>query len=125
MAFLEKRNGKFRLKFSFKGRRYSRSLRTDKETKAQLAKSQVERNLELVSLGLLEYPDEGDFVEFLLTGKRNTSRELSNSNVLPNVNSEAPTLALILQAYFNEFPEDSIEKCTLDMLHTHRKTLKD
>lgn len=47
----------------------SRSLKTANEQKAILAKGQVERNLELVSLGLLQVPDHGDVFEFFLTGK--------------------------------------------------------
>ena len=69
MAFLENRNGKYRIKFRFEGRQYSRSLKTSSDQKAQLAKGQVERNLELVSLGLLEVPDDCDVFNFFLTGK--------------------------------------------------------
>ena len=69
MAFMENRNGKFRIKFRFEGRQYSRSLKTSNEQKASLAKGQIERNLELVSLGLLEVPDVCDVFDFFLTGK--------------------------------------------------------
>ena len=69
MAFMENRNGKYRIKFRFEGRQYSRSLKTGNEQKAGLAKGQIERNLELVSLGLLEVPDACDVFDFFLTGK--------------------------------------------------------
>ena len=73
MAFMENRNGKFRIKFRFEGRQYSRSLKTSNEHKAVLAKGQIERNLELVSLGLLEVPDACDVFDFFLTGKAKKS----------------------------------------------------
>ena len=69
MAFLENRNGNYRIKFRFEGKQFSRSLKTSNGAQAQLAKGQIERNLELVSLGLLEVPDDCDVFGFFLTGK--------------------------------------------------------
>ena len=69
MAFLENLNVKYRIEFRLEGRQYSRSLKTSSDQKDKLAKGQVERNLELVSLGLLEVPDDCDVFNFFLTGK--------------------------------------------------------
>jgi hypothetical protein len=67
MAFRENRKRRFRIKFRFEGRQYSRSLKTTNEQKADLAKDQIEQNLELVSLGLLEAPDTQPFQSRLVS----------------------------------------------------------
>ena len=69
MASIEKRGGKYRAIFRYEGQKYSGSLGTDKRQKAELARGQIERNLELVSLGMLAVPDDGDVFHFFLTGQ--------------------------------------------------------
>jgi len=72
-------------------------------------------------LGLLEIPNDSDVAEFLLTGKKKTPAEISETANMAKRNGKpkSPTLKLIFELYFGEYPEDSIEKSTLDMLETH------
>ncbi len=125
MAFLENRNGKFRLKFRFKGKQVSRSLRTTNEQKAILAKGQIERNLELVSLGLLQVPDDCDLFEFFLTGKspgeRNTPTKRKNKR---KQKLKDLSIERLFKMYFDAFLKESIEENSYSMLQTHRNNLE-
>lgn len=123
MAFLENRNGKFRLKFRFNGRQISRSLKTTNEQKAILAKGQVERNLELVSLGLLQVPDDGDVFEFFLTGK-STEGKLAPSKGKKKRKPKNLSLGRLFEMYFDAFLKESIEENSYSMLQTHRNNLE-
>ena len=120
MAFLEKRNGRFRLKIHFQGRYYSRSLKTSNEQKAALAKGQAERNLELVSLGLLKVPNECDVFEFFLTGQASVSKPEREPRKKPPVSL---SIGRLFQLYFDAFLKESIEANSFKMLQTHRNNL--
>ena len=125
MAFMENRNGKFRIKFRFDGRQYSRSLKTGNEQKASLAKGQIERNLELVSLGLLEVPDVCDVFDFFLTGK---AQEKPSAAARAKESKKQSTGSLsierLFKMYFDAFLKESIEENSFGMLQTHRNNLE-
>jgi|GEM_PF-3518368 len=114
MAFMENRNGKFRIKFRFDGKSYSRSLKTENAQKANLAKGQIERNLELVSLGLLQVPDDCDVLDFFLTGKFQEER-----SVQPKVKQQSNgklSIEKLFNLYFDAFLKESIEDNSYGML---------
>jgi integrase len=125
MAFMENRNGKFRIKFRFEGRQYSRSLNTSNEQKAGLAKGQIERNLELVSLGLLEVPDACDVFDFFLTGKVQ-EKPTADARAKESKKQSAGTLSIerLFNMYFDAFLKESIEENSFGMLETHRNNLE-
>ena len=74
----------FKIKFRFEARQYSRSLKTSNEQKANLAQGQIERNLALISLGLLEVPDACDVFDFFLTGKDQEKPSVRPNHEQPN-----------------------------------------
>ena len=67
MASIEKRGGKYRVTFRFEGKKYGRSVGTEKIQKAQIAKAQIEWNMELGSIGVLNVPVACDILDFFLT----------------------------------------------------------
>lgn len=125
MAFLENRNGKFRIKFRFEGRQYSRALKTSNEQKAGLAKGQVERNLELVSLGLLQVPDACDVFDFFLHGKVE-EKPTVDARAKESKKQSAGNLSIerLFNLYFDAFLKESIEENSFGMLETHRNNLE-
>src|SRR5262249_20266763 len=75
MATLEKRGDSYRVIFYFRNQRFTRSLNTDKEKKADELRRRVEGNLELLEQGRLEYePGKDDLATVLLTDGRVNSR---------------------------------------------------
>ena len=125
MAFMENRNGKFRIKFRFEGKQHSRSLKTDNERKAQLAKGQIERNLELVSLGLLSVPDDCEIFDFLLTGKApNQSADETQAKASQKRSTAKLLVGKLFDLYFAAFLRESIEDNSYGMLKTHRNNLE-
>ena len=124
MASIEKRGGKYRAIFRFEGQKYSGSLGTDKRQKAELARGQIERNLELVSLGMLAVPDDCDVFHFFLTGQASVH---SSHDGKPS-NSAAPatgrlSISKLFELYFDAFLKESIEENSYRMLQTHRNNL--
>ena len=125
MAFLENRNGKYRIKFRFEGKQYSRSLKTSSDQKAQLAKGQIERNLELVSLGLMEVPDDCDIFNFFLTGKAQENPDFETRAKANRKNgSSGLSIERLFKIYFDAFLKESIEENSYGMLQTHRNNLE-
>ena len=88
-----------------------------------LAKSQIERNLELVSLGLLTVPDGCDVPEFFLTGQEKGTPLASSE---PTTNRESINLSIgqLFRMYFDSFLRESIEENSFSMLQTHRNNLE-
>ncbi len=125
MAFMENRNGKYRIKFRFEGRQYSRSLKTNNEQKAGLAKGQIERNLELVSLGLLQVPDACDVFGFFLNGKVQEQPTV-DARAKDSKKQLAGSLSIerMFNMYFDAFLKESIEENSYGMLETHRNNLE-
>lgn len=125
MAFLENRNGKFRIKFRYEGRQYSRSLKTKSEQKAKLAKGQIERNLKLVSLGLLHVPESCDIFDFFLTGK-DTPKPTKEQRAKDVKRQGSANLSIerLFNLYFDAFLKESIEENSYGMLQTHRNNLQ-
>ncbi len=125
MAFLENRNGKFRLKFRFRGKQISRSLKTANEQKASLAKGQIERNQELVSLGLLQVPDDCDIFDFFLIGKvKDEQAEKNNGKDRKKRVAKGLSIERLFKMYFDAFLKESIEENSFSMLQTHRNNLE-
>ena len=125
MAFLENRNGKYRIKFRFEGRQYARSLKTSSQQKADLAKGQIERNLELVSLGLLQVPEDCDVFDFFLTGKVE-EKPAAEARAKANRKKGNAGLSIerLFKIYFDAFLKESIEENSYGMLQTHRNNLE-
>lgn len=125
MAFLENRNGKFRIKFRYDGRQYSRSLKTKSEQKANLAKGQIERNLELVSLGLLQVPEGCNIFDFFLTGQ-DTPKPTKEQRAKDSKRQGSANLSIerLFNMYFDAFLKESIEENSYGMLQTHRNNLQ-
>jgi integrase len=75
MATLEKRGDGYRVIFYFRNQRFTRSLNTDKKTKADELRRRVEGNLELLEQGRIEYePGKDDLPTVLLTDGRLNAR---------------------------------------------------
>lgn len=77
MATLEKRGDGFRLIFYYRNERFTRSIKTDKKSKAEEQRRRLEGNLELLEQGRLDYvPGKDDLPTLLLTdGKLNARPE--------------------------------------------------
>jgi integrase len=68
MATLEKRGNGFRIIFYYRNERFTRSINTDKKTKAEEFRRRLEGNLELLEQGRLRYvPGQDDLPTLLLT----------------------------------------------------------
>ena len=82
MASIEKRGKNYRITFRLNGEKYSRTLKTNKADRVELAKRQIEKNLELIALGFIEIPADCDVFEFVLTGKspKNMNKEGAADN---------------------------------------------
>lgn len=125
MASIEKRGGKYRVTFRFGGKKYGRSVGTDKIQKAQIAKAQIERNMELVSIGVLDVPAGCDIFDFFLTGKiLDQTATIEKEQAIRKRESSQLSIEVLFNMYFDAFLKESIEKNSFGMLQTHRNTLE-
>lgn len=78
MAFLESRNGWYRVVFRLKGERFSKSLNTKSERSAKACLARVNDNLHRFELGLIDIPADEEPLSFLLglTSKKHTSESI-------------------------------------------------
>ena len=125
MASIEKRGGKYRVTFRHEGKKYGRSVGIDKLQKAQIAKAQVERNMELVSIGVLEVPAGCDVFDFFLTGKAlDFAQKVEKEEAVKKHENSKISIEGLFNIYFNAFLKESIEENSFGMLETHRNNLQ-
>ena len=125
MASIEKRGGKYRVIFRYEGKKYGRSVGTDKLQKAQIAKAQVERNMELVSIGVLEVPAGCDVFDFFLTGKAlDFAQKVEKEEAVKKHENSKISIERLFNMYFGAFLKESIEENSFGMLETHRNNLE-
>jgi integrase len=74
MATLERRNDRFRLIFYLAGKRYTASLQTADDREANAIAGSVERTLMLLKQGVLDVPEGGDLVAFVLSGGKRSGK---------------------------------------------------
>ncbi len=74
MAFLEERNGRFRIAFRHLGKLYRHGLGTAGRVEAESCLARVEENLRLLDRGRLELPDGADLGLFLISDGKVTAR---------------------------------------------------
>ena len=74
MAFLEKRNERYRLAFRFGGKIHRHNLGTATQVEAEGCLARVEENLRLLERGRLEVPDGADLALFLISDGKVATR---------------------------------------------------
>ena len=125
MASIEKRGGKYRVIFRYEGKKYGRSVGTDKLQKAQIVKAQIERNMELVSIGVLEVPAGCDVFDFFLTGKAlDFAQKIEKEEIVKKHENSKISIERLFNMYFDAFLKESIEENSFCMLETHRNNLE-
>lgn len=124
MASIENRNGKYRIRFRYLGKPYARSIKTNREQKAELARGQIERNLELVSLGMLRVPPDCDVFDFLLTGTTLVKKTALPSETAklkqPTIDPKDVSIGKVFELYFKDFLKESVEENSYATMQTHR-----
>ncbi len=127
MASLENRNGKFRIRFRYLGKPYARSIKTNSQQKAERACVQIERNIELISLGMMQMPDDCDVFDFLLTGKilsENMSSLLDETQLnQKKKRRKEVSIGKVFDLYFRAFLRESVEENSYATMQTHRANL--
>jgi integrase len=78
MATLERRQGGFRLVFWYQSKRYQGAVKAKSDREARQTKSRVERNLQLLQEGRIEYRPGDDLFQLLISdGKVNVRPEIT------------------------------------------------
>jgi len=114
MAYLQQRNGWYRVIFRLKGERFTKSLNTQSERSANACLARVDDNLHRFDLGLIEVPDGGDPLAFFLgcTGKSHT-RESVRTEI------KSATIKRAWNVFQETLPQDALEQSTLSGMQTH------
>ena len=115
MATLEKRGDQHRIVFWIHGERFSRSLKTSNKKTARAALARLEDNLSRYEQGLLSPPDNADIVTFLLSDGK------ANGKPSP---PPIRTLDELLNDYFDNIPQASIEATTIAGMKIHASHLR-
>ncbi|MDA1049739.1 MAG: site-specific integrase [Planctomycetota bacterium] len=123
MASLQLVSDTYYICFRFAGRRFKRSLKTDRVDRADARRVRLEETLRLVETGRIEVPDDTeDVVEFLLAdGKPKWRKPLP-----PPVKTTPPspfTLKLAFDEFFKAIPDGNLEQSTLSAMHIHERHL--
>lgn len=114
MAHLETRNGWYRIVFSLKGERFSKSLSTQSERSANASLAKVEDNLHRFELGLIEIPSDRDPALFLL-GK--DSKKHTRETIKKELKSVGIKRAW--KIFQDTLPTNALEDSTLSGMNTH------
>ena len=114
MAHLETRNGWYRIVFSLKGERFSKSLGTQSERSANASLAKVEDNLHRFELGLIEIPFDRDPALFLL-GK--DSKKHTRETIKKELKSVGIKRAW--KIFQDTLPTNALEDSTLSGMNTH------
>jgi integrase len=115
MASLERRNGHFRVVFRYAGQKFSRSLKTRKESEAQSSFARLVDNLRRAELGHLQVSEGADIAAFLLSDGR-----IAAKPSLPKIR----TLSQLFDAYMASVPEGAIEETTREGMEIHIEHLR-
>jgi integrase len=116
MASLHQREGWFQLHFRYRGRQYSRALKTKDRREAEAIRGSVDRMLLRLQLGeLAEPPSDTDFVTWLLTGGRRTEEVKPAKPPL--------TLAALRDRYVQTHSNGALEPKSLKMIEIHYRHL--
>ena len=118
MAFLEERNGRFRVAFRHQGKLHRVALGSAGRVEAEGNLARVEEGLRLLAHGRLEVPDGADLGLFLLTDGKVSSRA---PKALPAA-APAATLGRLRDLYL-ESQGRAVEANTLYTLRIHFKHL--
>ncbi len=110
MATIERRNKRFRVIFYFQSRRYAASLKTEDAGEADSIAGSIDRTLSLIEQGVLDVPDEADFVTFVLSGGKKAEKPK-----LPPVRS----FSELKERYLNAHSLGTIEKNSLGTIRMH------
>lgn len=103
MAWLEKRNGRFRVSFRYGGKKYHHELETEEEREASAQVGRVEENLILMGRGKLVPPEDGNLALYLLSdGKINEKPKVP----------ESISLGHFFRRYTDEFTKGAKESNT-------------
>ncbi|OAI45933.1 hypothetical protein AYO44_12305 [Planctomycetaceae bacterium SCGC AG-212-F19] len=103
---------RYRIRFSFGGRPFKRSLKTQDEAEARAAVTRVEETIRLIDRGRLEIPPDADPATFILSdGKLNSKPKLP----------EVLTLHKLFSLYRNGVPEGAKEANTRTTEKLHCK----
>ena len=125
MASLENRTGFFNIVFRFRGRKFTRSLKTDDPGEAERRLANLEQTIRDVDSGRIELPSDADIPTFLLSdGKLTHAAPLATD--APSEADESPvvpTLGKLFSEFFDALPEHAIESSSLATMRTHERHL--
>jgi integrase len=126
MAFLEKRNGWFRVVFKFQGRRFAHALGTQDERTADAIRGGVDRTLLQIQQCLLTVPEGADPKDFILSGGQSkvATPTLSSVIVTSQGGSDSPTFQQFRDRYLDTLGVGSVEVSTLSTVEMHLKHLQ-
>ena len=114
MAHLETRNGWYRIVFSLKGERFSKSLNTQSERSAKASLAKVEDNLHRFELGLIEVPSDREPISFFLgqDAKKHTRQ---------TVKTEIKSVGIkrAWKIFQDALPEGALEQNAISGMKTH------
>jgi integrase len=115
MAWLEKRNDRYRIKFRYRGKSYQCGLKTENPREAEAFWGRLEDNLILMERGKLEPPADGELGLFLLSdGKLNAKPKVA----------ESMSLAEVFRRYKDRFTAGAKEANTRYTEKIHMKHLE-
>lgn len=117
MASLELHYGTYRLVFRFGGRKFKRSLKTDKERTALAALARADDNLRRLELGQLILPEGADVAAFVLSDGRLEQK--------PKITTpELETLESLLDGYLKGLAPNTLEPTTEHCVRIHARHFK-
>lgn len=117
MAFAEKRGDWYRIVFRLAGKRYTRSLKTQREDIAQGVAGGVNRTLMLIEQRALHVPDDADVVSFVLSGGQQVKKAGDErKEVVP---AEPVTLERLKKKYVDTLSIGAVEENSLNTVDLH------
>src|SRR5689334_6520311 len=106
MAFLVRdKSGSYHVRFDYRGREFTRSLKTKEERKANALLTGVEATLLKLSHGLLEMPDDAEPGTFIVSGGKLATRPTRLKKQPPPARPRS--LKAVLDLYFETLTPDS------------------
>src|SRR5205085_8678681 len=110
MAFAQLRDGWYRVVFHYGGKKYRKSLKTDKAGVADAVVGGVKRTLMMLEQGLLHIPAGADVVSFVLSG----GQDVKLPSVPETVNVAAVTLEEFKSQYIDAISVGCMEPSSLN-----------
>ena len=118
MAFAQKRGDRYRVVFQFQGKKYRKSLKTDKAGVAEAVVGGVKRTLMMLEQGLLHIPDGANILTFVLSGGQDVKLPATASE--PEA-SEVTTLDQLKTQYVEAVSVGAMEENSLNTVKMHLK----